>query len=91
MIYLRLATVMDITGGCRLYLKMNPKQFKVLLMNTNLMAFGYTNPRKVEAMGDIADMIIDGTMCQTCGCLVDGETPDYPRDCEDCKGQGEGR
>lgn len=35
-------------------------------------------------MGDIAEMMLDGTLCQTCGCLVDGTTPGYPRYCEDC-------
>lgn len=36
-------------------------------------------------MGEIAEMILDGTLCQVCGGLVDGETPDFPRPCEDCK------
>lgn len=48
-------------------------------------------------MGEIAEMMLDGTMCQDCGCFVD-EPPDdvepdyvlpdgpgYPRSCRDCK------
>lgn len=38
-------------------------------------------------MGDIADMMLDGTMCQYCGCMtqkdgVDG--PGYPISCKIC-------
>lgn len=35
-------------------------------------------------MGEIAEMMLDGTLCQTCGCLIDGTTPGFPRYCEDC-------
>lgn len=35
-------------------------------------------------MGDIADMMIDGELCQLCGQLIEGEPPGYPRTCEDC-------
>ena len=39
-------------------------------------------------MGDIADMMVDGSMCESCGeiLLKDGELPPgYPRKCEDCE------
>jgi hypothetical protein len=36
-------------------------------------------------MGDIADMMLDGILCQKCGALVDiDEPPGYPRDCDEC-------
>lgn len=35
-------------------------------------------------MGEIAEMMLDGTLCQTCGCIIDGNTSGYPRYCEDC-------
>lgn len=35
-------------------------------------------------MGEIADMMLDGTLCQVCGSIIDGETPGFPRYCEDC-------
>ena len=36
-------------------------------------------------MGEIADMMLDGTLCQQCGGVIDGTTPGYPRTCEDCE------
>lgn len=38
-------------------------------------------------MGDIAEMILDGTLCEQCGCVV-GDVPEavgHPRKCEDCQ------
>ncbi len=35
-------------------------------------------------MGEIADMILDGTLCEVCGQYI-GEPCDYPRTCADCK------
>jgi len=40
-------------------------------------------------MGDIADMILDGTLCEWCGVYIEeGEVPleadGYPRKCADC-------
>jgi hypothetical protein len=35
-------------------------------------------------MGDIADMMIDGTLCGTCGVLLPGEPYGVPRYCKDC-------
>ena len=35
-------------------------------------------------MGDIADMMSDGTLCQLCGVYL-GHHGGYPVSCEDCK------
>lgn len=35
-------------------------------------------------MGDIADGMIDGTFCQSCGVYMDDDL-DFPHDCGDCK------
>jgi hypothetical protein len=32
-------------------------------------------------MGEIADMMINGEMCEMCGVVLDGESPGYPRYC----------
>lgn len=37
-------------------------------------------------MGEIADMMIDGTLCEWCGCYV-GEATGYPRKCPDCRAE----
>jgi hypothetical protein len=51
--------------------------------------------RKAERMGEIAEMILDGTLCQECGQIMDDmitegdetiEPPGYPRTCDECKG-----
>lgn len=37
-------------------------------------------------MGEIADMIIDGTLCQYCGgAMGDQKSPGYPRTCAYCR------
>jgi len=36
-------------------------------------------------MGEAADDILDGLMCQVCGTLIDGDAPGHPRSCEDCE------
>ena len=38
-------------------------------------------------MGEIADMMLDGTMCQGCGVWMDGgnDGPGHPQTCESCK------
>lgn len=37
-------------------------------------------------MGDIAEMMMEGTLCQECGGFIDDdEDGGYPRTCEDCK------
>lgn len=41
-------------------------------------------------MGEIADMMVNGTMCESCGdwILKDGEEPPgYPRKCPDCNAE----
>lgn len=35
-------------------------------------------------MGEIADMILEGTLCEVCGGLVEGDASGYPRKCSDC-------
>jgi hypothetical protein len=35
-------------------------------------------------MGEIAEMMLDGTLCEGCGVYLDGEGDGYPRRCEDC-------
>ena len=36
-------------------------------------------------MGEIAEMFLDGTLCERCGDFLDGETPEYPRLCARCQ------
>ncbi len=38
-------------------------------------------------MGDIADMMLDGLLCERCGELIDGVELGYPRLCEDCENE----
>lgn len=35
-------------------------------------------------MGEIADMMLDGTLCNTCGMYLDQEPEGFPVDCEIC-------
>jgi len=35
-------------------------------------------------MGDIADMMLDGTLCEGCGVYLDGDGEGFPRRCGDC-------
>lgn len=35
-------------------------------------------------MGEIAEMIMMGFICQQCGMPIDGDAWGYPRDCSDC-------
>lgn len=36
-------------------------------------------------MGEIAGMMLDGTLCEVCGTLVDmDDAPGHPSACEDC-------
>jgi hypothetical protein len=37
-------------------------------------------------MGEIADLMIEGEICEGCGCELDGEAPGYPRRCAGCGG-----
>lgn len=36
-------------------------------------------------MGDIAEMMIDGFLCECCGTFIDCDGPGYPRLCDDCE------
>lgn len=36
-------------------------------------------------MGEIADMMLDGTLCQGCGEFMDGDGLGLPRYCHGCK------
>lgn len=36
-------------------------------------------------MGDIADMMLDGTLCEGCGVYMPGEGQGVPRRCRDCR------
>ena len=36
-------------------------------------------------MGEIAEMMLDGALCEGCGVAMgDGKSPGYPRKCSDC-------
>lgn len=35
-------------------------------------------------MGDIADMMLDGTLCERCGEYIDEQQPGHPRLCSGC-------
>jgi Zn finger protein HypA/HybF involved in hydrogenase expression len=35
-------------------------------------------------MGDVADMMIDGTLCEGCGVYLEGESHGVPRYCTGC-------
>jgi len=37
-------------------------------------------------LGDVANMMIDGTLCQECGAYLDGDSPGHPRNCGNCTG-----
>lgn len=51
-------------------------------------------------MGDIADMMLDGTLCECCGVLMEDliddasdeleDAPGHPRRCADCGGDDDG-
>lgn len=34
-------------------------------------------------MGEAAEMILEGILCEQCGCLIDGKETGYPRLCKD--------
>jgi hypothetical protein len=35
-------------------------------------------------MGNVAEMVIEGILCSSCGSIIDGYASGYPRSCEDC-------
>lgn len=41
-------------------------------------------------MGDVAELVIEGILCQSCGEFIDDDFAGYPRDCGACAdGEGE--
>lgn len=36
-------------------------------------------------MGDVADMMLDGTLCEGCGVYLHGDGNGVPRRCRDCR------
>lgn len=36
-------------------------------------------------MGEIAEMMLDGTLCEGCGVYLPGEAQGIPRRCRDCR------
>lgn len=41
-------------------------------------------------MGEIADMMLDGTLCEGCGVYLEGEANGYPRYCSKECAEGRG-
>lgn len=39
-------------------------------------------------MGEIAEMMLDGTLCEGCGEYIDDDAPGYPRYCSDACAKG---
>jgi hypothetical protein len=35
-------------------------------------------------MGEIAELVILGFLCESCGVVIDEEVTGFPRHCEDC-------
>ena len=35
-------------------------------------------------MGDVADMMLDGTLCEGCGVYIESESDGVPRTCSQC-------
>lgn len=42
---------------------------------------------KENVMGEIADMMLEGTLCEGCGVYLEGDAPGYPRYCSYCCGR----
>lgn len=36
-------------------------------------------------MGEIADMILEGELCQYCGVYLDDSRGEFPQSCKDCE------
>ncbi len=36
-------------------------------------------------MGEIAEMVFEGILCETCGVYIDDSNGGYPRKCEECE------
>lgn len=51
--------------------------------------------KEMKALGEAVEMIMEGVLCQVCGCVMEDlipetgevllEAPGYPRTCDDCK------
>lgn len=41
-------------------------------------------------MGDISEMMLDGTLCESCGVYIDDNPQGVPRKCSDCKAEEKG-
>lgn len=35
-------------------------------------------------MGEYAEMILEGTLCEGCGCFISAEPTGFPQKCDDC-------
>lgn len=42
-------------------------------------------------MGEIAEMMLDGTLCNVCGAFIDMDIPGHPRLCKECEREEEGK
>lgn len=38
-------------------------------------------------MGEYAEMVIEGVLCQECHGVVDGDEAGFPRTCDECEGR----
>ncbi len=38
-------------------------------------------------MGEVAEMVLEGMLCEVCGSYIDGEESGYPRTCDDCENE----
>ncbi len=38
-------------------------------------------------MGEVAEMMLDGTLCEGCGVFLNASAPGYPCYCRDCAGE----
>lgn len=39
-------------------------------------------------MGEAADDLLEGLLCQVCGVVIDGDSPGFPRECDGCEREG---
>jgi len=42
-------------------------------------------------MGEVADGMVSGLLCEWCGVYIDGDEPKHPRLCEDCQEEADNR
>jgi predicted Zn-ribbon and HTH transcriptional regulator len=36
-------------------------------------------------MGDAAELVLEGVLCETCGVYLESAPPGHPRKCKECK------